>query len=78
MRYENTTPGHKCYYDINLLETHEEGKWIVHVEWGVIGTARPGRAIRATGPFEHCEKEYRRLVKKRLKHKYRPVTEEKK
>jgi predicted DNA-binding WGR domain protein len=73
MRYENTTPGHSCYYDINMLETHNEGEWIVHVEWGVIGTKSPKKTIRKKGTFEQCEKEYTRLVRKRLKHKYKPI-----
>jgi len=73
MRYENTTPGHYAYYDINMIETHNSGEWVVLVEWGTIGTRSPKKNILKKGTFEECQREYTYRVKKRLKHGYRQV-----
>jgi len=76
MRYENTSAGHYAYYDINMIETHIEGEWVVMVEWGVIGTKSPKKRIMKKGNFEECRRAYNYRIKKRLKHGYKAVVED--
>ncbi len=76
MRLENTDPGHYKFFELNMLESPDDAKWVVLARWGTIGTRTARKAVRGKGSFEECHAIFNKILKKRYKHGYKKVETE--
>jgi len=73
MYFENTTNGHNKFYEVNMIESDVDGKWLVIARSGARTTSWPKKHIKATGDFYKCQKVFTKIIKLRHKHGYTKV-----
>jgi len=73
LRWENTTPPHRKFYEVEVELSLFYPKVLIR-RWGRIGTRRPRSIQRVMGDAEELQRQVERIRRLRLRHGYEFVT----